>query len=394
VERIVPFQDVIDNYGNGQTGTITTADGATVGYIVTSTVSTQSRPNTDMGAVVSGDGNQTVEVTFDQPVEGLTIKFDRSNQPEIYRITIDGVEVDIQDLIDSGQASFTTVIVGTNPVQTGTHIIQDGGVTSTGVPTNNSLGFLTIHVPVESIGVFGTGGGSGTFDLIEIGIDSETSGVVCFAADTELLTPDGPRRVSDLKAGDRLITRTGQIRRIVATNVRHVSPIELFRDTRLLPVCIAAGALGGGLPERDLYVSRQHRILVSSRIARRICGHDEVLIPAFRLVGIPGIDIARTITPISYHHVLLEGHDIVLANGAPAETLFLGPVSTAALAEDGDGEDCEVASDAIVPGVRQDASAPMRPARPFATARQARQIVAAHIRHGRPLLEGCLCLAA
>lgn len=379
MERVLAFVDVIDNYDNGQTGTITTANG-TVGYTVTSTAATTTRPNTDLGAQVTGDGTGTVEVSFDAPVVGVTIKFDRSNQPEIYRVTIDGQEVNLQDLIDSGDATFTTVIAGTNPVQTGTHIISDGGVTSTGAPTNNSLGFLTLNIPVESVGVFGTGGGAGTFDMIEIGIDSVTSGVVCFAAETELPTPDGPRKVCDLRAGDQVITHAGRTRTIIATNVRHVRPIELYRDTRLLPVRISAGALGGGLPERDLRVSRQHRILVTSRIVRRICGHDAVLIPAFRLVGIPGIDIARAIEPIDYHHILLDGHDIVLANGAPAETLFVGPVSAAALQDDDDDDEMpEVACRADAPA--------MVPARPFATAKQARLIVAAHIRHARPLLE-------
>jgi hypothetical protein len=386
MERALAFVDVINNYGNDQTGTITTADGTTVDYTITSTAATTTRPNTNLGAQVTGDGIGRVEVAFDAPVVGVTIKFDRSNQPEIYRVTINGQEVNLQDLIDSGDATFTTVIAGTNPVQTGTHIIEDGGVTSTGVPTNNSLGFLTINIPVESVGVFGTGGGAGTFDMIEIGVDSVTSGVVCFAAETELLTPDGPRKVCDLRAGDQVITHAGRTRTIIATNVRHVRPIELYRDTRLLPVRIAAGALGGGLPERDLRVSRQHRILVASRIARRICGHDAVLIPAFRLVGIPGIDIARSIEPISYHHILLDGHDIVLANGAPAETLFVGPMSLAALQDDDDDEVQEVACRADSPA--------MVPARPFATAKQARLIAAAHIRHGRPLLELDLCVAA
>ena len=379
------FQDVIDDYGDGQTGTIITADG-TVGYSITSNVDTISRPNTHEGAQVTADGNETVEVAFDNPVEGVTLKFDRSNQPEIYKIKIAGKQVDIQDLIDSGDASFSTFMAGTDPPEPGTHIIEDGGVTSTGSFDNGSLGFLTINVPVESVEVFGTGGDSSNWDLIEVGIDSKSSAVVCFAADTELQTPQGPRRVCELEAGDQVITQTGRTRTIIATNARHVRSIELHRETRLLPIRIAAGALGVGVPERDLLVSRQHRILLASRIARRICGHDEVLIPAFRLVGLPGIEIARAIQPISYHHILLDCHDIVLANGAPAETLFMGPMTAAALRDELDDTSTEVSLAA--------APTAMTPARPFVTAKAAKKIVAAHMRHQRSVLESWLCVNA
>lgn len=379
------FQDVINDYSNGQTGTIETADG-TVGYSIIGNVNTITRPNTFMGAQVNANGTETVQVNFDDPVRGVTLKFDRSNQPEIYKIKIDGEEVDIQKLLDDGVATFTTIMAETDPPVPGTHIIEDGGVTSTGSFDNGSLGFLYLDFAIESVEVFGTGGNAGNWDLIEIGIDSQSSAVVCFTANTELQTPRGPRKVCELEAGDQVITQSGRVRTIIATNARHVQPIELHRETRLLPIRIAAGALGAGVPERDLLVSRQHRILVASRIVRRICGHDEVLIPAFRLVGLPGIDVARAIKPISYHHIRLDCHDIVLANGAPAETLFMGPMTEAALRDETDDTMPEVSS----------ANAPeaMTPARPFVTAREARKIVAAHRRHQRPVLENWLCVDA
>lgn len=164
------FTDVIDNYANCETGTIT-ANGETVGYTVTSTGADPTTlpgqfPNTDQGARIPGDGSQTVTVTFTAPVQGVTISFDRSNSPEVYRVVIDGETVDIQALVDSNQALFTTVIAGTGA--TGTHFIQDGGITSlTGGFNNGSLGFLTINVAVTSVGLFGTGGNAGSFDIIE-----------------------------------------------------------------------------------------------------------------------------------------------------------------------------------------------------------------------------------
>lgn len=377
------FQDVIDDYSDGATGTLTASNGVdTVNYTITSTASTVTTANTDEGARITADGQQTVTATFDQHVNGITLSFDRSNPGEIYRIEIDGVLVDIQDLIDSGDADFTTTNAVTGA--TGTHVVQDGGITSTGNFDNNSLGFLTLNIPITQIKVIGSGGNSGNFDIIEIGIDSAAFTVVCFAEDTDIATPQGPRPVSTLKPGDQVVTLGGDIRTIVATNARRIGPLELFRETRLLPVRIAAGALGGGLPTRDLRVSRQHRMLFASRIARRILGETEVLVPAFRLVGLPGITVDRSIKAVTYHHILLDCHDVVLANGAPAETLFAGPMSAQALQDEQDDTLREVVC----------ADSTMTPARPFPTARDAKRIIAAHQKHQRPVLEARLCQTA
>lgn len=372
------FLDVIDDYSDGATGTLTASNGVdTVGYTVASTASTVTTANTDEGARITADGQQTVTVTFDQHVNGITLSFDRSNTGEIYKIEIDGVAVDIQDLINSGDAVFTTTNAVTG--DPGTHVIQDGGVTSTGSFDNNSLGFLTLNIPIEQIKVYGTGGNSGNFDIIEIGVDSANFTIVCFAEDTDIATPDGPRRVSTLGPGDQVLTLDGETRTIVTTNARHVLPVEMFAETRLRPVRIAAGALGGGLPTRDLLVSRQHRILCASRIARRIFGQPEVLIPAFRLVGLPGITVDRSVKAVTYHHILLDRHDIVLANGAPAETLFIGPMSAQALQDELDDTMREVVMD--------NDTQPMAPARPFPPSHDAKRIIAAHQKHARPVLE-------
>ncbi len=81
----------------------------------------------------------------------------------------------------------------------------------------------------------------------------------------------------------------------------------------------------GGLPLEDLLVSRQHRILVRSKIAERMFGEKEVLIPAIKLVELDGIDVATDIEGVEYFHMLFDQHEIVISNGAKSESLFTGP---------------------------------------------------------------------
>ena len=369
----MPFTDVIDSYVNGATGTLTTSDGGSVGYTVTANVNTITRPGTDQGAQVTGDGSETVEVAFDQAVHGMTISVNRSNPGEVYFIEVDGVVIDLNDAIADGTVVFSQGGAATH------EITASGGITSTGGPTNGSIGFLHFESPVTNVRIFGMGAGAGNWDLFEIGIDSDDFRVVCFAADTRLQTAQGQVPVSQLRAGDRVMALDGSVHCIQRTNARHISAIAMMRETRLAPVHIQAGALGHGLPTHDLRVSRQHRVLVASRIAKRITGHAAVLIPAVRLVGLPGIDIDRSMTPISYYHVLLDHHDLLIANGAPAESLFLGAVTHQALA----GEPNEVAPHADAGHALQN----MPPAYPFPSAQDCKKVIAAHLRHERPLLE-------
>lgn len=373
----MPFTDVIDDYTDQATGTIN-VNGDQVGYTVSSGVNTLTYPNTDAGAQVTADGQQSVEVTFDAPVVGISLSFDRSNAGEIYFVEIEGTLVDLNILIADGDAVFTSAFANGSGI--GTHeVTAAGGISSTGNFNNGSLGFVTFSIPISRIGVTGTGGNSGNFDIIEIGVDPDTFNVVCFAAGTDIMTPTGPVPVADLRSGDVVMTASGTPRRIIQTHARHITRIQRIRETRLSPVRISAGALGAGLPERDLLVSRQHRVLVASRIAARITGHTEILVSAVHLVGLPGIEIDHAMAQVTYHHLLLDCHDVVLANGAPAETLYVGPISAKILAEG--------PPEISVAQFADSELSDMAPARPFPDPKDARKIVAAHIRHDRPVLE-------
>ncbi len=136
---------------------------------------------------------------------------------------------------------------------------------------------------------------------------------------------------------------------------------------------------GHGLPVHDLRLSRQHRVLVASRICERLTGHARILIPAIRLVGLPGIEVDRGIVDVAYCHILLPRHCVLVANGAPAESLFTGPIATRALEQ----MPCEGH-----PRPPPDPTmAVMDPAYPLVSAKIAKKIVAAHQKHNRPLLE-------
>ena len=150
---------------------------------------------------------------------------------------------------------------------------------------------------------------------------------------------------------------------------------DATQDARLRAIEIAPSAFADGVPQRTLRVSRQHRMMVKSRIAERMFGVDEVLIPAKDLLELPGVRAAEADREFRYFHLLLPVHSVLLAEGVAAESLWLGEEATRML---GAG---------ALMHARQSLYAQQQPARPFVSGRRARQLVARHLRNRRDIWE-------
>ena len=91
-----------------------------------------------------------------------------------------------------------------------------------------------------------------------------------------------------------------------------------------LPVRIARSALAPEVPHADLYVTGSHSLLI-----------DGVLAPAETLIN--GATITRYEAhehdELEYFHIKLETHDVIYAEGAPAETLLLSNESAVNFAD-------------------------------------------------------------
>lgn len=147
----------------------------------------------------------------------------------------------------------------------------------------------------------------------------DNSNVVCFARGTMIATQNGLIDVSDLSVGDRVLTMDNGYQPI-----RWIDSKSVQGKGHLAPVKISSGALGKGIPDRDMYVSQHHRILLRSKLAVRMFDTSEILVPAKKLAGLPGISIVPMDQDVEYFHFLLPNHEIVFADGAPAESMYLG----------------------------------------------------------------------
>lgn len=149
---------------------------------------------------------------------------------------------------------------------------------------------------------------------------------ICFAAGTRLATPGGQRRVETLMPGELVVTRDHGLQPVRWVGRRRVTAHEIARapGIRLAPVRIRRGALGPDLPRRDLLVSPQHGLLVSGWRAELHFGETELLVAACHLVDGKDITVEPPGRGVSYHHVMFNRHEIVLADGLPAESFRAG----------------------------------------------------------------------
>jgi Hint domain len=133
----------------------------------------------------------------------------------------------------------------------------------------------------------------------------------CFAAGTLIRTPAGDVAVETLEVGDLVVTASGETRPVKWIGHTDVDFRRTPRGGPGLPIRIAADAFGPSRPSQDLYLSAGHSVCID------LLG--EVLIPVGHLVN--GGTIAEIDTDaISYWHVELESHDVLVANNLPAES--------------------------------------------------------------------------
>lgn len=204
---------------------------------------------------------------------------------------------------------------------------------------------------------------------------------VCFVAGTHMQTPAGNVLVEALRPGDVLVTRDHGPQRVLWVWAKTQTVAAMAQNPQLRPVRIARHALGAGLPQRDIYLSQQHRVLVASPIAHRVFDTQEVLIAAKDLCGLHGVAVEQPTRDITYIHLLFATHEVIFAEGTPAESLFLGPQALRSL----DGPALAELHLLLGVDLTTTPSADHSPVRLFAAGNKAREMVARHAKHQRPL---------
>jgi hypothetical protein len=151
-------------------------------------------------------------------------------------------------------------------------------------------------------------------------LEQRAPGVICFVPGTKIATPRGPRPVEELAEDDLIETRDNGPQPLRWIGRRRISGARLFAMPHLRPVRIRADALCGGEPDEDLVVSPDHRVLVKGPVAQALFATAEVLVSARDLINDRTITIERRMREVTYIHLALDSHQVILANGMECES--------------------------------------------------------------------------
>jgi autotransporter passenger strand-loop-strand repeat protein len=240
--------------------------------------------------------------------------------------------------IDAGGSVTGTGVLGGGITDDGFIGVSGGMLEFTGAVTGGGMLMIGNGGTLRLDGAVGPGttiafGNGGTGTVIEedasavqatiLGLAPGDQVVACFAEGTLIRTPDGDVPVERLRPGDRVVmARSGGVAPVVWIGHRDVDCRRHPRPRDAWPVRVRAGAFGRNVPRRELWLSPDHAVYI-----------DEMLIPIRHLVD-GGAIVQVRMDRMSYWHVELPGHDILLAEGMPAES-YLDTGNRSAFADGG-----------------------------------------------------------
>jgi hypothetical protein len=141
----------------------------------------------------------------------------------------------------------------------------------------------------------------------------------CFTRGTMIATARGEIAVERLAVGDKVITRDNGLQIIRWIGGRRINSDLCLTHRHLAPVRIRKGALGNDLPERDMMVSPNHRMLVANDKTALHFEDTEVLVAAKHLTGLAGVNVVYDVQT-AYLHLMFDCHEVILSDGAWSES--------------------------------------------------------------------------
>ncbi|ABD56598.1 Hint domain-containing protein [Jannaschia sp. CCS1] len=148
--------------------------------------------------------------------------------------------------------------------------------------------------------------------------------IPCFTPGCRVATARGTSKVEDLRVGDLIETHDNGLQAVRWIGAKTLTQIDLARAPHLRPIRIRTGALGPGVPNRDMEVSPQHRMLIEGGQTELLFGEDQVLVRAKHLTHLPGVEVVKTCERVTYIHVMCDAHEVIRVDDAWTESFQPG----------------------------------------------------------------------
>ena len=302
-------------FGGTTTGTVLDADGTqevqSAGAVASATIVNGLEyvfnGGTAIGSVISSGGFDVVEttgtVTSTIVWSGGSEFVENGGVATSTTVNSGGTEV----VYAGGSASDTLVNLG------GTIDVSDLTFSSGGSAFVDTNGMLTVSVGGKTYSQQLALEDAGAHFLVTADANGDlqatlTSLALCFLAGTMIATPDGETAVERLVPGDLVRTAAGVVRPVVWCGTGRALATPNRRNAAT-PVIVRKAAIADNVPHADLRLTKGHAFFF-----------DGVLIPVEFLVNHRSIHWDDRAQEVTLYHIELEVHDVLLANGAPAES--------------------------------------------------------------------------
>lgn len=154
-------------------------------------------------------------------------------------------------------------------------------------------------------------------------------------------TPCGSRRIEFLRPGDLIVTRDNGLQPVRMIWTRTVTAAEIAADPSLAPVRFKSRAIGPMMPQRDLLLAPDHRVLVPGWRLADVADDCPCLLAAREISEVSDAGfIDKNHSEITFYNVLFEDHQVFTANGLPVES-YLPSVDAVDALDESVGRDIE-----------------------------------------------------
>ncbi len=300
---------------------ITDLQTQTVGYPVGATFTLNPGATETVVGILDDDGDQGVGVNefsdgaIDGDADGDATEDEYNNQVTTADVTVNGGDFYASGSLAELEFGFTAMGSDGNTYTVYVVRLGNDGVDN---QSGDNVGLMFLG-PYPPPGV--------TLTITDTPVDLTSvpiSEVPCFTPGSCVDTPQGPRAVETLKAGDIVLTKDRGARVVTWVGSRKVSAAELAVTPALRPVTIEAGALGKNVPNRDMTVSPEHRMLVANDQVSMLFGVEDALVAARSMVNGDTIRITQPEDGVEYIHIMFDRHEIIFVDGTETESFFPG----------------------------------------------------------------------
>ncbi|MDU8943303.1 Hint domain-containing protein [Ovoidimarina sediminis] len=170
----------------------------------------------------------------------------------------------------------------------------------------------------------------------EAKIEGAAGPILGIAGTSSVRTPCGARRAENVRPGDLIVTRDHGLQPVRMVWARRVTANDIAADPSLAPVRMKPRAIGPMMPQRDLLVAGNHKILVPGYRLADVPDTECRLISARALAEASDeVFFDRAVSDVTFYNITFDTHQVFCVNGLPVESYLPSAATLAELDEAG-----------------------------------------------------------